>query len=325
MHRLNRGTLLGIIAILLWSTMLAAFRALAEALGPFTAMAGVFTLGGGLGLLYLAAVRRTLPRLLRRSPGLLAVEGLCVLVYLLGFNASVGSVKDSRQVLALGILNYLWPAATLVFCVPLLHYRARWGRLALGTAVALAGVGMATLMNGDYSLGGLIVQWRIAWLPYLAVIVAALSWGVYSALARRWADRVDSGGMPLFLLATGLVMFLVRGALHESSHWTPAVAGNLLYTALGPTLIANTCWDAAMRGGRIVLLTSLSYLIPLLTLLVLSLSLRTVPGPHLWIACGLVIAGAVVCHHAVSAPVGRSACSGDVSRLNADASRGSSS
>ena len=85
----------------------------------------------------------------------------------------------------------------------------------------------------------------------------------------------------------------------EESYWSPHVIGELLYMSIFPTFLAYLFWDRAMRKGKIILVVSLSYFTPLLSIIISSLYLRVAVKANLWIACGLVIAGAVVCKFSI--------------------------
>jgi drug/metabolite transporter (DMT)-like permease len=54
-----------------------------------------------------------------------------------------------------------------------------------------------------------------------------------------------------------------------------------------------------MRKGNLVLVAAFSYFTPLLSTLVTALYLAVVPGPAIWTASVLVVAGAVICHLAI--------------------------
>jgi len=69
--------------------------------------------------------------------------------------------------------------------------------------------------------------------------------------------------------------------------------------ALFVTGAAYIFWDHAMRRGDMVLVAALSYLTPLLSTLFSAVYLGVVPAPAIWVACALVIAGAVTCRLAV--------------------------
>jgi len=66
-----------------------------------------------------------------------------------------------------------------------------------------------------------------------------------------------------------------------------------------PTFLAYLFWDRAMRKGKIILGVSFSYFTPLLSIIISSLYLRVAVNANLWVACGLVIAGAVICKFSI--------------------------
>jgi len=142
-------------------------------------------------------------------------------------------------------------------------------------------------------------NFQVNYFPYLLAFMAAISWGLYSILVRRWAGHTEGGAVPLFLLGTGLVLIAIRFMFPEKSYWTPRVAAELLYMSVFPTFLAYTFWDRAMRKGNIILVASLSYFTPLLSIIISSLYLRVAIKANLWIACGLVIAGAVICKFSI--------------------------
>jgi drug/metabolite transporter (DMT)-like permease len=75
----------------------------------------------------------------------------------------------------------------------------------------------------------------------------------------------------------------------------------LLFVAVCPLLLAYVFWDIAMRKGRMILVVSFSYLTPLLSTFVSCLYLRVLPGMNVWIACVLVIGGALICRYSIEA------------------------
>ena len=85
----------------------------------------------------------------------------------------------------------------------------------------------------------------------------------------------------------------------EEYFWTPRVVAELLYMSIFPTFLAYFFWDRAMRKGNIILVASLSYFTPLLSIIISSLYLRVAVKANLWVACGLVIAGAVICKFSI--------------------------
>jgi drug/metabolite transporter (DMT)-like permease len=289
----QHSTPLGIAAILLWSTTVAFSRSLTEQLGTLTAAWLIYTAAGVFGL-GVAAMRpgslaaiRSLPRIYLYGCGALFV------VYIVALYLAIGTASTRSEVLVVGLINYLWPALSLVFSIPILSRRSR-PTLAAGILLALAGIGVSTISSSDISAVS-IVQETKSWLPYGLALIAAVSWGLYSNLSRRWAAGHGDGGVPLFLLASGVVLGIIRLFSPETTAWSAGAGIALAYMAIFPGMLAYVFWDFAVRKGEIILLASLSYLTPLLSTIISSLVLNVRPGAMLWIGAGLVILGAVIC------------------------------
>jgi drug/metabolite transporter (DMT)-like permease len=125
-------------AIVLWSTTIAVARSLSERLGPLTAGACVYLAGGVLCLLPLAWRGASRRQFLQLSWRYVFGCGFLFVLYTVLIYLAIGSASDRQQVLEIGLVNYLWPAATILLSLLLLKKRARW-LLVLGTALALAG------------------------------------------------------------------------------------------------------------------------------------------------------------------------------------------
>ena len=294
-RRIN--TALGVVAIVLWSTTMALARSLAETVGPLTTAALAYTAGGAAGCLYLAARGRLAPAFRLPRPYLVG-SGLLFVAYIACIYLAVGLASSRQQAIEVGILNYLWPALTLVFAIPILHMRVRaafWPGVVLG----LAGAALAPLRLGEYSLDALAANLRDHPAPYLLGLAAAILWGLYSTVSRRWAGQARGGAVPIFVLATGLVLAAMRWVFPEESVWTARAVAELAFLAVFPTLLAYAMWDVAVRRGNLTLVASVSYLTPLLSTAVSAVYLDVAVGWNLWAACGLVVAGALLCSRSV--------------------------
>lgn len=286
---MNRATLAGVLAVLFWSSTIAFSRILTESLGIYTTGALIYTLGGLLGL---AAASRTaggLTHMLRMPPGYLLVCGGLFVGYMLFLYFSIGLAHSHAQVIAVGLANYLWPSLILLFSVPVLGKRARFWLLP-GIGMALAGTWMATTQS-QVSLGPELLGAAI--LPVLLAVGAAVSWGLYSTLARKWASAQGSA-VPLFLLASGLVFLLLRFLGDEPWQWSAELLFPLAYMVVFPAWLGYLLWDIAMQRGDMTLVTAISYFTPLLSTLISLLVLQVAPSPLLGLAAILVTAGAVV-------------------------------
>lgn len=286
---MNRATISGILAILFWSSTIAFSRILTESLGIYTTGALIYTLGGLLGLVVASRTPGGLIHLLRMPPGYLLVCGGLFVGYMVFLYLAIGLAHNHAQVIAVGLANYLWPSLILLFSIPVLGKRARlW--LLPGIGMALAGTWIATTQSQESLLSDLLGP---AILPVLLAVGAAIFWGLYSTLARKWASQQGSA-VPLFLLASGLVFLLMRFVIGEPWQWNVELLLPLVYMIIFPAWLGYLLWDIAMQRGDMTLVTSFSYFTPLLSTLISLLILQVASSPLLGLAALLVTAGAVV-------------------------------
>jgi drug/metabolite transporter (DMT)-like permease len=300
--RMSRSacTAMGLVAILLWSTTIAVSRSLADEVGALVAGACMWLVGGALACLYAAVVRRNLGRLFRLPPAYLVGCGALFVAYMACLYLAIGWAESDQQTVEVGILNYLWPSLTLVFSVPILGVRVRpvfW----LGVALALAGAALAPLRAETYSAEALLASLGGNPWPYALAAAAGVLWALYSVLSRRWGREADTGGVPLFAPAAGLVLGAMALAMPSARppEWSARAVAELAFMAVLTVWVAYSLWDAAMRRGNATLVAAGSYAIPVISTVVSCVYLGVVPGPTLWIACGLVCGGAVLCQVSV--------------------------
>jgi drug/metabolite transporter (DMT)-like permease len=224
------------------------------------------------------------------------VCGFLFITYEVALYLAIGLADSHRQVLVVGLINYLWPALILVTAIPLLGYRAS-GWLGVGIILAVLGISLALGVN---PFSGDPVQGE-AWLPYLLALYAAFSWAIYTNLSRRWLKDAAVSGLPLFILASGLSLGILRWFSAETSTWTNQAILAVIYLAVFVTWLAYTFWDIGTRRGNLILLGTLSYFIPLFSTLISALLLHEPPGWPLWLAVLFLIAGAWICNRAIKA------------------------
>jgi len=294
----NLNTIFGILAILFWGTTITFSRSLTEQLGPLTAASWIYLLSGIWGCVYLISKPGRIKKTFQLPILYLIGCGALFVIYTVSLYLAVGLAFSREQVIEVSIINYLWPGLTLVFSLPILHKK---GKITLipGMVLAFSGFYLATVESGMFSWEVFKGNFQVNYLPYLLAFVAAASWGLYSNLVRRWAGHTGGGAVPLFLLVTGLILTTIRFIFPEESSWTARIVAELLYMSIFPTFLAYFFWDRAMRKGKIILVASLSYFTPLLSIIISSLYLQVAVKANLWIACGLVIVGAVICKFSI--------------------------
>ena len=292
---------MGIAAVVIWGSLFSVARSVIEQFGMLWSMSIANLLAGFIGLGIAAARPTGFRRVFSLSRAYLVVCGLLFVVYNVAVYLALQLAGSHDQVIEVSLINYLWPAITVVLMVPILGKRARITLLP-SLAVALAGIYLGMRAGRNVSLAMLCDHLRTHPLPYILALLAALSWGFYSNLARRWAG--DGGAVPLFLLVTGaaLAIAAVAGEPFPSRPLTIRATIEMLYFTLCPTLLAYTLWDAGMRKGNIVPISSVSFFAPLISVLISCFYLHVPMSLKLAGACGLVIVGAVACKWSIIEP-----------------------
>ena len=276
----RRATLIGFVAILLWS-FLALLTVRSAPVPPLLLNALCFGIGGAAGFVWLAWTR---------GLGDLRKVGWRVHAFgtagLFGYHFLYFSALRMAPPAEAGLIAYLWPLFIVLLSGLLPGERLAKGHV-LGAALAFAGAALIVLRGG----GGLTV----AALPGLGLaLLCAVTWAVYSVLSRRMSD-VPTAAVAVFCLATA-VLSLAAHALLEPTVWPVGAAGwgAVVTLGLGPVGLAFYAWDIGVKRGDIQMLGVVSYAAPLLSTLTLVTAGVAKPSATLLVAAGLIAGGAAL-------------------------------
>jgi len=291
------------LAIFLWSATVALARSLSEQVGAITAAAAVHLVAGTASVAFLLSSTTRLRHVKQLPKKYLLSCGTLFVVYMLVLFVGVGLAKDRSQVLEVGLLNYLWPALTVLLSLVLLNKRAGW-LLIPGTLLALVGEWLVLTQGANISWRSFLENVASNPAAYACGLTAACSWALYSNLTRRWASAERTGAVDFFLPVTGLVLLLVCLAVKEQGSWNARAVVEV--GVLGVvTWLAYRLWDFAMRKGDVVLVAACSYLTPLFSTLVSCVYLNVSAEISLWIGCILIVVGSLVTWRSVSDRIAR--------------------
>lgn len=121
MLKSHRYSCYGIIAILLWSCLIALSRSVSEQLGPIGGAASLYTVSS----LLLVCVMG-LPKLSRFSKSYLLIGGALFVCYEIFLALALGMANSRHQAIEMAVINYLWPALTVLFAVLLSDKKINW-------------------------------------------------------------------------------------------------------------------------------------------------------------------------------------------------------
>lgn len=272
--------------------MVAVSRDLIAQIGPCTFIAVTSGCGGGLLMVYECVRRRSLWAPLRLSRRYALAGGGCFFGYFACVATSLGLAPSHEVAVQLGLVNYLWPTFLLLLSVPMFGHRARWWLLLGGAGVAFCGAAVG--MQKGASLGRLLANVVANRGAFGLMLGAAVSWGVYSNLAKKYRDDGGPSGVPVFHGVTGVVFLAARFLAGETSQWSAAVAPALVYATVFPTALGYVLWETGMTRGDKTFVSAASYLLPVASVLFACWYLRVAAGANLLVGCALVVAGAVL-------------------------------
>lgn len=273
------ATLVGLLAILLWSS-LALLTTVTDGLPPFQVLASGFGFAALFGLLRTLMGGASRWRELRQPWQALVLTTTA----LFGYHALYFIALKRAPAVEANLLNYLWPLLIVLFAALMPGVRVR-GIQVVGTLLGLAGAVVLVTRGSSLEIDP-------RYLPgYLAALCAAVIWAAYSVLNRRYAT------VPSAAITVACVVVAVLGAGTHFTFEQTVAPTSLQWSALalmglGPVGAAFLLWDHGTKHGDIALLGSLSYLAPLLSTLLLVAAGRATPHWSQALAIGLLLFGA---------------------------------
>ena len=298
--QVRRATLMGLVAVLCWSSTIGLMRSVAEALGALGGAAMLYTVSATLVLLVNGVPSRAQLRGVSRV--YLVVCGLLFALYEICLSVSIGLAHNRPQSLELGMINYLWPCLTIVLAVLCRQQQARWW-LWPGAWLCLWGL---VLVVGEGGEAAAVPWWQTMWanmtsnpLAYALAFGAALMWPTYSVLARIHGGGFN--GVGLFMALTAILLWAQWLVVETPAmQWSWSVAAQVL--AIGAfTALGYGCWEHGIQRGNLAVLAAGSYFTPVLSALWGSVWLAVQPGWPFWQGVVLITTGSLVCWWATRA------------------------
>lgn len=281
MQKEVKGNLLGVCAILLWST-LATFGVLAGDIPPFQLTSMSFFVAFLIGaVLWRKGDKSVLEYL--KQPLKVWIVGVCGLF---GYHFFYFLAIQNAPAVEANLINYLWPLLIVLFSAFLPGERLRWFHI-VGTLLGFLGAYFLVTKGDGLNFDARYIN------GYIYAVICGILWGAYSVISRLFGEVPTSsvGGFCALtaLLSLGCHLIFETTVIPSFSQTLAIIA-----LGLGPVGGAFYVWDFGMKNGDIQLLGSLSYSAPLLsTLLLIAFGLAKM-SLFVWIACGLIVSGSVI-------------------------------
>lgn len=285
-----RATAIGLVAVLLWASVVGMIKSVSISFDATGGAALLYTLASLFLLLTLG-----LGRLSQFPRRYLVVGGLLFVTYELCLALSIGSTTTARQAIEVGMVNYLWPALTLVGTIVFNRQKARWW---IVPGLALAMFGIVCVLSGDsgFSLPALIANVRLNPLSYGLALVGALIWAAYCVVTPKMAS--GHNGVTLFFMLTAASLWIKLGFTGDISWSVEPLDIVMLFLAAAAMGFAYAAWNVGILSGNTTLLATASYFTPVLSAAFASAVLRSALPLSFWQGTAMVTLGSLLCWHA---------------------------
>ncbi|EGQ8525426.1 TPA: aromatic amino acid DMT transporter YddG [Vibrio parahaemolyticus] len=282
-----RFTLYGCIAILSWSCLLGIARLVTESLGPVGGAAMLYSLSS-IFLLIVVGI----PKLSYFSSKYLIVGGAMFVCYEIFLALALGYSNSRSQAIEVSIVNYLWPALTVLFAVLGSNKKPNW---LLYPAVTLAFIGVAWTVSGDNGLSPTQIISNVSSNPlvYFMAFTGAVIWAVYCNLTQRQQSKHNA--ITLFFIATAVSLWVKYAFADEPTMTFSWSALGYLFASAALMAGGYGLWNIAIVGGNMVFLATLSYFTPIFSALFSSLILGVTLSNGFWQGVIMVTVGSLLC------------------------------
>ena len=286
----THATLIGLIAIVLWSAIVGLIRSVSDHLGPTGGAAMLYSVASCFLLLTVGGAR---PRELRAFPRRYLLWGSVLFVaYELCLALSIGYAHTAQQAIEVGMVNYLWPSFTIVAAIVFNRQRANW-LIVPGFGLSIIGIGWVLGGAQGFDLRGMAANVQDNPLSYGLALAGALIWAGYCTVTARIAQ--GKNGVTLFFILVALALWVKYGLEGGGPmDFTPAAMVYLVLAA-GAMGFGYAAWNVGILHGNVTILAGASYFIPVLSSALSVWLLGAMLSWAFWQGAAMVCGGAILC------------------------------
>lgn len=186
-------------------------------------------------------------------------------------------------------LNYMWPLLLVVFSARVDRTKITSFQL-IGLCFGLVGSFFIFQRYGfsqEYSAQNM--------LGLLLAFGGAVIWAIYSSLTK--IVHFESDRVGIFLLITSIFAAILSVAFEDHAMINVHDLSVLAIVLLGATRVSFVFWDNAMKHGDRALLGSLSYLVPVFSVLLLAIFTNVSWSWSNSLGAGLIVCGCLISNH----------------------------
>lgn len=283
----KKATLIGLIAILLWSAIVGLIKSVSEGFGPVGGAALIYTCSAVLLLFTIG-----FPKIQKFPVSYLIIGSVLFVCYELCLSLSLGFTHNGRQAIEVGMVNYLWPSMTILLAV--LVNRQKTSPLIIpGVMLAIVGIGRVLGGDGGFSLTEMSNNVMDNPLSYGLAFSGAVIWAIYCVVTQRIAQ--GNNGITLFFILTALtlwVKYLTSPQPEFALSWHAWISLLLAAMAMG---FGYAAWNVGILHGNVTVLAAASYFIPIISAVLAAFMLNSHLTLAFWQGTAMVSLGSLIC------------------------------
>lgn len=283
----KKATLIGLIAILLWSAIVGLIKSVSEGFGPVGGAALIYTCSAVLLLFTLG-----FPKINKFPVSYLIIGSVLFVCYELCLSLSLGFTHSGRQAIEVGMVNYLWPSMTILLAV--IVNRQKTSPLIIpGVILAIVGIGRVLGGDGGFSLTEMMNNVMDNPLSYGLAFSGAVIWAIYCVVTQHIAQ--GNNGITLFFILTALtlwVKYLTSPQPEFNLSWHAWISLMLAAMAMG---FGYAAWNVGILHGNVTVLAAASYFIPIISAVLAAFMLDSPLTLAFWQGTAMVSLGSLIC------------------------------
>jgi drug/metabolite transporter (DMT)-like permease len=284
----NKYTLFGVAAILLWSCLVALVRDISEIFSPIGGAAMMYSVSSIFLILVMGV-----PNLKNFSPRYLVIGTVLFVSYEVCLALSLGMSNDRHQAMEMAVINYLWPALTILLTVILGRRKVSFW---IYPSILVAFIGVVWCITGDkeISIAVLMINFSDNPITYVMAISAAFIWAIYCVVTKKMSNGKNA--ITLFFTATAITLW-IQYALSDETALEFSLNSTLTLLLAGIVVGSGyALWNKAIIGGNLILLGTMSYFTPVFSTVASSIYLSITLSKSFWQGVVLVTVGSLICY-----------------------------
>ncbi|MDI1223762.1 MULTISPECIES: aromatic amino acid DMT transporter YddG [Acinetobacter] len=287
----NLATLIGLSAILQWSSIVGLLKKISFSLGAELAVLLMYTLSTCILLIFFK-----IPNLKLISKKYLIFSTLLFVIYELCFSYAIALAQTAQQAIEVSLVNYLWPGLTVAMLI--LFKEIKFNVFVIvGLAISLSGIILIQTGQGALTWSNILSNILENPISYILAFVGATLWSLYCVITKKYSDGHNP--ISFFFVAISIVLWtkylwshgLSLNSIPEVELTTIGLLGIVsVVMALG-----YAAWNIGIIKGNITILVTLSYFSPVISTLISMFILQTNLPTEFWYGVILVTSGSLVC------------------------------